>query len=151
MGVKTEGTPRVCHREWGKKLASLEYPFSVFNKNSTLKTCAPSIIFCHERWLHCVAEYCRVLQGCSVAVHCSARRAAASTGRGPFCRVCCSVLQWIAVLQYCRILFCQKSCCLAQLRSIDRGISPKPAPVDQRGNDVASRVPVCQGNQNQLL
>ena len=37
MGVKAEGTPRVCHREWKKTPASLGYPPSVFNKNSTLK------------------------------------------------------------------------------------------------------------------
>jgi len=37
MGVKAEGTPRVCHREGIKTPASLGYPPSVFNKNSTLK------------------------------------------------------------------------------------------------------------------
>jgi len=37
MGVKAERTPRVCHREWKKTPASLGYPPSVFNKNSTLK------------------------------------------------------------------------------------------------------------------
>jgi len=37
MGVKAEGTPRVCHREWKNTPASLGYPPSVFNKNSTLE------------------------------------------------------------------------------------------------------------------
>jgi len=30
--------------------ASLGYALSVFNKNSTLKLCAASIVFCQERW-----------------------------------------------------------------------------------------------------
>ena len=37
MGVKAKETPRVCHRECKKTPASLGYPPSVFNKNSTLK------------------------------------------------------------------------------------------------------------------
>jgi len=46
-----------------------------------------------------------VLQGCSVAVHCSARRAAASTGSSPFGRMCCGVLQCVAVC--CRVAVLQ--------------------------------------------
>jgi len=41
MDVKAKGTPRVCHREWKKTPASLGYPLSVFNKNSTLKQFSP--------------------------------------------------------------------------------------------------------------
>jgi len=37
MGFKAEGTPRVYHCEWKKTPASLGYPLSVFNKNSTPK------------------------------------------------------------------------------------------------------------------
>jgi len=37
MGVKAEGIPGVCRREWKETPASLGYPLSVFNKNFTLK------------------------------------------------------------------------------------------------------------------
>jgi len=37
MNIKAEGAPRVCHHVWKKTPASLGYPPSVFNKNSSLK------------------------------------------------------------------------------------------------------------------
>jgi len=36
MGVKAKGTPKVC-QVMKVSSASLEYPLSIFNKNSTLK------------------------------------------------------------------------------------------------------------------
>ena len=52
MGVKAKGTPRGCHREWNKTPASLWYPQSVFNKNSTLNSThigLPRAILFHQK------------------------------------------------------------------------------------------------------
>jgi len=52
MGVKAKGTPRVCHREWNKTPASLGYPLSVFNKNSTLNSThigLPRAVLFHQK------------------------------------------------------------------------------------------------------